>query len=129
MNVCQRELDDLKQCRHWGSKTPGRPENVKTDGIEVTTRGPLGRGISNAVGLAAAEAHLAAKYIKPGMELIDSDAYYILGYGAMQEGISRKSCSLASYIHAHRSLEGWQMLVPPPSNCQLLVPPHSNSRE
>lgn len=90
-------MDDLKQFRQWGSKTPGHPENFETDGIEVTT-GPLGMGISNAVGLASAEAHLAAKYNKEGMNLIDHYTYCIMGDGCMQEGISHESCSLAGHL-------------------------------
>eukprot|EP00439_Symbiodinium_sp_Y106_P029654 s3626_g3.t1 len=82
-------MDDLKQFRQWGSKTPGHPENfetqaVETAGIEVTT-GPLGMGISNAVGLAAAEAHMAATYNKPDFTLIDHYTYTIAGDGCMQE--------------------------------------------
>eukprot|EP00435_Cladocopium_sp_Y103_P070581 s840_g35.t1 len=90
-------IDDIKQFRQWGSKTPGHPENFETEGIEVTT-GPLGMGISNAVGLAAAEAHLAAVYNKPGMELIDHYTYTIAGDGCMQEGISHEACAYAGHL-------------------------------
>jgi len=90
-------LDDIKQFRQWGSKTPGHPENFETAGIEVTT-GPLGMGISNAVGLAAAEAHLAAVYNKPGLPLIDHYTYCIMGDGCMQEGISHESCAYAGHL-------------------------------
>jgi len=90
-------MDDIKQFRQWGSKTPGHPENFETAGIEVTT-GPLGMGISNAVGLAAAEAHLAAVYNKPDMPLIDHYTYCILGDGCMQEGISHESCAYAGHL-------------------------------
>jgi transketolase len=90
-------MDDIKQFRQWGSKTPGHPENFETEGIEVTT-GPLGMGISNAVGLAAAEAHLAAVYNKPGMPLIDHYTYTIAGDGCMQEGISHEACAYAGHL-------------------------------
>eukprot|EP00438_Fugacium_kawagutii_P003113 Skav225184 [mRNA] locus=scaffold716:11000:15514:- [translate_table: standard] len=90
-------MDDIKQFRQWGSKTPGHREKFETDGIEVTT-GPLGMGISNAVGLAAAEAHLAAVYNKPGMELIDHYTYTIAGDGCMQEGISHEACAYAGHL-------------------------------
>ncbi|CAE7538302.1 tkt [Symbiodinium sp. KB8] len=90
-------MDDLKQFRQWGSKTPGHPENFETDGIEVTT-GPLGMGISNAVGLAAAEAHLAAAYNKPDFTLIDHYTYTIAGDGCMQEGISHEACAYAGHL-------------------------------
>merc|ERR1719454_441662 len=67
-------MDDIKQFRQWGSRTPGHPENFETEGIEVTT-GPLGMGISNAVGLAITEAHLAATYNKPGLPLVNNYTY------------------------------------------------------
>mmetsp|Transcript_36994 Transcript_36994/g.86714 ORF Transcript_36994/g.86714 Transcript_36994/m.86714 type:complete len:779 (+) Transcript_36994:106-2442(+) len=90
-------MDDIKQFRQWGSQTPGHPENFVTEGIEVTT-GPLGMGISNAVGLAAAEAHMAAVYNKPDLPLIDHYTYCILGDGCMQEGISHESCAYAGHL-------------------------------
>mmetsp|Transcript_5851 Transcript_5851/g.13063 ORF Transcript_5851/g.13063 Transcript_5851/m.13063 type:complete len:782 (-) Transcript_5851:127-2472(-) len=99
-------LDDIKQFRQWGSKTPGHPENFETAGIEVTT-GPLGMGISNAVGLAAAEAHLSAVYNKPGLPLIDHYTYCILGDGCMQEGISHESCSLAGHLGLGKLIAFW----------------------
>merc|ERR1719183_1718968 len=90
-------MDDIKQFRQWGSQTPGHPENFVTEGIETTT-GPLGTGISNAVGLAAAQAHQAAVYNKPGLPLIDHYTYCILGDGCMQEGVSHESCSYAGHL-------------------------------
>merc|ERR1711933_435723 len=90
-------MDDIKQFRMWGSKTPGHPENFETAGIEVTT-GPLGMGIANAVGLAAAEAHMAAVYNKPGLPLVDHYTYCIMGDGCMQEGISHESCAYAGHL-------------------------------
>lgn len=90
-------LDDLKQFRQWESRTPGHPENFETPGVEVTT-GPLGQGIANAVGLAMAEAHIAAKFNKPDMTLIDHYTYVILGDGCNMEGVSGEACSLAGHL-------------------------------
>jgi transketolase len=90
-------LDDIKQFRQWGSKTPGHPENFETDGIEVTT-GPLGQGIANAVGLAMAEAHLAARFNKPDSTVVDHYTYVILGDGCNMEGVSGEACSLAGHL-------------------------------
>ncbi|MFM7449799.1 MAG: transketolase [Leptolyngbyaceae cyanobacterium] len=90
-------LDDIKQFRQWGSKTPGHPENFETPGIEVTT-GPLGQGIANAVGLAMAEAHLAATFNKPDCTLVDNYTYVILGDGCNMEGVSGEACSLAGHL-------------------------------
>ncbi|MBE9031351.1 transketolase [filamentous cyanobacterium LEGE 11480] len=90
-------IDDLKQFRQWGSKTPGHPENFETKGIEVTT-GPLGQGICNGVGLAMAEAHMAAVFNKPDCTLIDQYTYVILGDGCNMEGVSGEACSLAGHL-------------------------------
>ncbi|PSN13712.1 transketolase [filamentous cyanobacterium CCT1] len=90
-------LDDLKQFRQWGARTPGHPENFETPGVEVTT-GPLGQGIANAVGLAMAEAHLAAKFNKPDTTLVDHYTYVILGDGCNMEGVSGEACSLAGHL-------------------------------
>lgn len=90
-------MDDIKQFRQWESKTPGHPENFMTPGVEVTT-GPLGQGISNAVGLAMAEAHLAAKFNKPGHTIVDHYTYVILGDGCNMEGVSGEACSLAGHL-------------------------------
>ncbi|XTZ13051.1 MAG: transketolase, partial [cyanobacterium endosymbiont of Rhopalodia inflata] len=89
-------IDDVKQFRQWGSQTPGHPENHVTEGIEVTT-GPLGQGIANGVGLALAEAHLAARFNKLDCKLIDQYTYVILGDGCNMEGISGEACSLAGH--------------------------------
>ncbi|MFQ4139700.1 transketolase [Nodosilinea sp. PGN35] len=90
-------LDDIKQFRQWGARTPGHPENFETPGVEVTT-GPLGQGIANAVGLAMAEAHLAAKFNKPDATLVDHYTYVILGDGCNMEGVSGEACSLAGHL-------------------------------
>lgn len=90
-------LDDIKQFRQWGARTPGHPENFETPGIEVTT-GPLGQGIANAVGLAMAEAHLAAKFNKPDCTLVDHYTYVILGDGCNMEGVSGEACSLGGHL-------------------------------
>ncbi|PZO34270.1 MAG: transketolase [Leptolyngbya sp.] len=90
-------LDDIKDFRQWGARTPGHPENFETAGIEVTT-GPLGQGIANAVGLAMAEAHLAAKFNKPDATLVDHYTYAILGDGCNMEGVSGEACSLGGHL-------------------------------
>ncbi|MFY0609445.1 MAG: transketolase [Candidatus Atelocyanobacterium thalassa] len=89
-------IDDIKQFRQWGSKTPGHPENFETEGVEVTT-GPLGQGIANGVGLALAEAHLAAKFNKPDATIVDHYTYVLLGDGCNMEGIASEACSIAGH--------------------------------
>ncbi len=90
-------IEDIKQFRQWGSRTPGHPETFETAGVEVTT-GPLGAGIANAVGLAIAEAHLAAKFNRPGCTLVDHYTYVIMGDGCNQEGVASEACSLAGHL-------------------------------
>ncbi len=87
-------MDDLKSFRQWGSKTPGHPEYGHTAGVETTT-GPLGQGVANAVGFAMAETMLAAKFNKPGYNVVDHYTYCFCGDGCMMEGISGEAASLA----------------------------------
>ncbi len=94
-------LDDLKAFRQWGSKTPGHPEVHEVPGVETTT-GPLGQGISTAVGLALAERMLAARFNKPGHEVVDHHTYVIAGDGDLMEGVSSEACSLAGHWGLHK---------------------------
>jgi transketolase len=90
-------LDDIKQFRQWGSKTPGHPERTHTPGVEITT-GPLGQGISNAVGFAIAEAHLAARYNRDGHNVVDHYTYAICSDGDLMEGVASEAASLAGHL-------------------------------
>ena len=90
-------LDELKKFRQWGSKTPGHPEYGYTPGVEATT-GPLGQGISNAVGMAIAQKYLAARYNKDGHTVFDYTIYTICGDGCLEEGISGEASSLAGHL-------------------------------
>ena len=90
-------LDDLKQFRQWGSSTPGHPEYGHTPGVETTT-GPLGQGIGNAVGMAVAEAHLAATFNKPDNDIVDHYTYFICSDGDLMEGISHEAASFAGHF-------------------------------
>lgn len=87
-------MDELRAFRQFGSKTAGHPEYDPQIGIETTT-GPLGQGITNAVGMALAEKRLAAEFNRPGHEIIDHSTYVFLGDGCLMEGISHEACSLA----------------------------------
>ena len=92
-------LDDIKSFRQWGSKTPGHPERGMTPGVEATT-GPLGQGTGNAVGMAIAEAQLAALYNRggPGREIFNHYTYFLASDGDLMEGISHEACSLAGHL-------------------------------
>jgi transketolase len=89
-------LDDLKEFRQWESRTPGHPEFGYTDGVETTT-GPLGQGVANAVGMAMAEAHLAAVFNKPGHEIVDHYTWFIASDGDLMEGVSHEAASFAGH--------------------------------
>jgi transketolase len=90
-------LDDIKNFRQWGSKTPGHPEYGHTPGVETTT-GPLGQGIANAVGMAMAERHMAAKFNQADHEIVDHHTYVICGDGDMMEGVASEAASLAGHL-------------------------------
>lgn len=90
-------LDDLKEFRQWNSKTPGHPEYGHTVGIETTT-GPLGAGVATAVGMAMAEAHLAATFNKEGFPVVDHYSYALVGDGCLMEGVASEAMSLAGSI-------------------------------
>lgn len=96
----QVSIDDLKQFRTFGN-TPGHPEYGYTDGVE-TTSGPLGQGVSNAVGMAMAEAHLASQFNEKNLPLIDHYTYALCGDGDLQEGVALEALSLAGHLKLHK---------------------------
>ncbi len=94
-------LDDIKQFRQWGSRTPGHSEHGLTPGVEATT-GPLGQGVGNAVGMALAEAHLAQLFNRPGHTIVDHCTYFLASDGDLMEGVSHEACSLAGHLKLGR---------------------------
>ncbi|MDP2832391.1 MAG: transketolase [Pseudomonadota bacterium] len=99
-------IDDLKQFRQLHSRTPGHPELGYTPGIETTT-GPLGQGITNAVGMALAEKLMAHEFNKPGLDIVHHHTYVFLGDGCMMEGISHEACALAGTWHLNKLIAFW----------------------
>ena len=91
------DLADLKEFRQWGSKTPGHPEYGHTSGVETTT-GPLGQGVANAVGMAMAERHMAARFNTTDAALIDHFTYVVCGDGDLMEGVAMEAVSLAGHL-------------------------------
>ena len=99
-------IDDLKNFRQLHAKTPGHPEFGYTAGVETTT-GPLGQGITNAVGFALAEKVLAAEFNKPGHEIVNHHTYTFLGDGCLMEGVSHEACSLAGTLGLGKLIAFW----------------------
>ena len=99
-------IDDLKNFRQLHARTPGHPEYGYTAGVETTT-GPLGQGITNAVGFALAEKVLAAEFNKPGHEIVNHHTYTFLGDGCLMEGVSHEACSLAGTLGLGKLIAFW----------------------
>jgi transketolase len=99
-------MDDIKNFRQLHSKTAGHPEYGYADGIETTT-GPLGQGVTNAVGMAIAERTLAAQFNKPGHEIVDHNTYVFMGDGCLMEGLSHESCAMAGTLGLGKLIAFW----------------------
>ncbi len=99
-------MDELKQFRQLHSQTPGHPEYGYTAGVETTT-GPLGQGVSNAVGMALAEKMMAAHFNQPGHEIVDHNTYVFLGDGCLMEGVSHEACALAGTLGLGKLVAFW----------------------
>jgi transketolase len=99
-------IEDLKQFRQLHSRTPGHPEYGYAPGVETTT-GPLGQGVTNAVGMAIAEKALAAQFNQPGYDIVDHYTYVFLGDGCLMEGISHEACSLAGTLGLGKLIAFW----------------------
>lgn len=94
-------LDELKRFRQWDSQTPGHPENILTAGVEIST-GPLGQGFANGVGMGIGASHLAAKFNRPGFELVNNFIYAIVSDGDLMEGVAQEAASLAGHLKLGR---------------------------
>src|SRR6478735_4011630 len=94
-------IDELRRFRQWGSRTPGHPESHLTPGVEAST-GPLGQGLANAVGMAIGEAHLAARYNRPGHELFSHRTFVLASDGDVMEGVAAEAASLAGHLRLGR---------------------------
>jgi len=99
-------LDDIRQFRQWGSRTPGHPENFVTPGVETTT-GPLGQGVGNGVGMAMAERHLAARFNRPEHELFDHRTWVIASDGDIMEGVASEAASIAGHLQLGKLTVFW----------------------
>jgi len=99
-------LDELRDFRQWGSRTPGHPEHGMTPGVETTT-GPLGQGFANGVGMAMAEQHLAAVYNRPGHSIIDHHTYVVCSDGDMMEGVASEAASMAGHLGLGKLICFW----------------------